>query len=102
MDGPEGVDIPDRTKDMYGPYGDMRDQTTIQKGKCWTDSAFFNDDDVKQIAKCALDVFDAHTDATFMWTAHNEIEPRWDYLKAFDKGWLTRDSTSTSDLKFVQ
>jgi len=32
MDGPEGVDIPDRTKDMYGPYGDMRDQTTIQKG----------------------------------------------------------------------
>lgn len=49
----QAVDIPDRTMDMYGPFGDMRNQTTIQKGKCWTDSAFFDDDAVMNISKCA-------------------------------------------------
>jgi len=23
-----------------------------------------------------------------MWTAHNEIEEKWDYIRAYDKGWL--------------
>ena len=48
----QAVDF-DRTADMLGPFGDMRDQTTIQKGKCWTDSAFFDDDAVMNISKCA-------------------------------------------------
>lgn len=78
---------------MYGPYGDLRNQTTIQEGKCWTDSAHFNDDEVKQIAQCALDAFDTHTNATFMWTARNEIEARWSYIEAYDNGWFVRNQT---------
>lgn len=27
-----------------------------------------------------------------MWTARNEIEPRWDYLKAYEKGWITNST----------
>jgi len=77
---------------MLGPYGDpdFIDQTTIQNGKCTSDSLYFSDDEVKAIAKCALDVFDEHVNATFMWTAHNEIEPRWDYIKAYDAGWVNK------------
>ncbi len=26
--------------------------------------------------------------ATFFWTAHNELEPKWDYIRAWDMGWI--------------
>ena len=88
---------------MLGPYGDMRNQTTIQNGKCTSDSLHFTDADVKEIAKCALDTFDDHVNATFMWTAHNEIEPRWDYIKAHDNGWFDRSAPSEPEtLTFIQ
>jgi len=47
---------------------------------------------MSSIAKCALDAFDDHVNATFMWTAHNEIEPRWDYVKAYDAGWVNKNA----------
>jgi hypothetical protein len=25
-----------------------------------------------------------------MWTAHNEIEAKWDYIRAYDMGWINR------------
>jgi hypothetical protein len=63
---------------------------TIQSGTCSTDSEFFNSEEVKTIAKCALKSFDRHVDATFMWTAHNEINAKWDYVKAWDNGWINK------------
>lgn len=27
-----------------------------------------------------------------MWTAHNEIEERWSYVKSYDMGWINQAS----------
>jgi len=37
-----------------------------------------------------LKAWDRHVDATFFWTAHNEIEEKWDYVKAWDLGWIDK------------
>lgn len=29
-----------------------------------------------------------------MWTAHNEIEEKWDYVKAWDLGWINKTALS--------
>jgi len=89
----KGVDIPDRTKaDPYGPFGDptMANSTLIVAGTCTSDSNFFQGAAVEKIARCALDTFDRHLNATFMWTAHNEIEEKWDYVKAWDLMWINK------------
>jgi glucan 1,3-beta-glucosidase len=39
---PLGVDIPDRTAPMYGPYGSNK-LSVVKAGKCPIDSAYFND-----------------------------------------------------------
>ena len=68
---------------------------------------------MKKIAKCALDSFDAHIEGHFLGTAHNEIEAKWDYVKAWNNGWINTtalpenttlvDSTSSeTELKFMQ
>jgi len=80
----------DRTADILGPFGTANNikDVTIQKGTCSSDSDFFSDEEVGVIGKCALKAFDRHVEATFLWTAHNEIESRWDYVRAWDKGWI--------------
>jgi hypothetical protein len=86
----EVVDF-DRTVSMFGPYGSGdKMQNTIQEGYCSYDSSFFNDDQIKQIGSCALKAFDDHVNVTFMWTSHKEIEPKWDYIREYDQGWLNR------------
>jgi len=92
-DAGKGVDIPDRTKtDAYGPFGDptMANSSLIVQGTCTSDSLYFKGDNVTKIARCALDTFDRHVNATFLWTAHNEIEEKWDYVKAWDLGWINK------------
>ena len=27
---------------------------------------------------------------SFFWTAHNEIEEKWDYIRAWDLGWINK------------
>ena len=88
----------DRTVDMLGPFGGIPEKGCIHKGKCPSDSTYFSDQEVGQIAKCAFKAFDAKVGATFFWTAHNEIEPRWDFVKAHDNGWFERDSNTTEFL----
>lgn len=60
----------------------------VSNGMCWDDSELFNDAEVGMIAKCAQDVFNTYTDATFMWTARTEIEQRWSYIDSYDRKWL--------------
>lgn len=87
----EAVDF-DRNAESLGPYGTANniDDVIIKKGMCSTDSDYFSQDDVKMIAKCALKAWDRHVDATFFWTGHNEIEEKWDYVKAWDLGWIDK------------
>lgn len=84
----EAVDF-DRTAEVLGPFGSGDPQYyNIMKGMCTSDSAKFTDDDVKEIAKCALTSYNAHVQGHFLWAGHVEIEPRWDFIQAYDKGWL--------------
>jgi len=53
---------------------------------------------VRTIAKCALKAFDRHVGGTFLWTAHNEIEAKWDYVKAWDNGWIDKPTTQETML----
>jgi len=37
---------------------------------------------------CALRAFNDIVSAQFLWTFRNELEDKWNYVNAFDKGWL--------------
>ena len=92
---PEGVGTDfDRTAAILGPFGSdgtgEREDVCIQKGRCSKDSAFFNHEEIETIARCAVASFDRHLNATFLSTAHTEIEERWDYVKAWDLGWINK------------
>ena len=85
-----GVDF-DRTAANLGPFGQTgltRDHSTIQNGTCALDSDYFSDDDVMVLGQCVLDVFNENVDGHFMWTVRNELEPRWNYITSYDKGWI--------------
>jgi glucan 1,3-beta-glucosidase len=87
----QAVDF-DRTADILGPFGGkLSTGACIQKGKCSTDSKFFSFDQVNKIAKCAMGSWNDHVQGSFFWTAHNEIDVKWDYIRAWDLGWINPD-----------
>lgn len=89
-----GADF-DRTAAVLGPHGTgNQDNVAIHNGKCSTDSEFFSHAEVETIARCALDSYDRHVNATFLWTAKNEIEEKWDYVRAWDLGWINKTALS--------
>ena len=58
------------------------------KNYCWDDSDEFNFEQVKEIATCMKQSMDKYTTAQFMWTARNEFQAKWDYIRAWNKGWI--------------
>ena len=81
----------DRTATKLGPYGQhglTRSHSTIQAGTCAIDSAYFDDSQVMKLGQCILDTFNENVEAHFMWTVRNELEPRWNYITAYDNGWV--------------
>ena len=86
----------DRTASVLGPFGEGNpDNVNIHEGKCSTDSDFFTHSQVAEIGKCTLDIFDQYVGAQFLWTAHNEIEATWDYIRAWDLGWINTQALET-------
>jgi hypothetical protein len=77
----------DRTADTLGPWGES-DRSMVKKGQCARDSTFFSESDIKDLADCTRKVFDDHVAGHFLWTARNELEDRWNYVNAYDKGWI--------------
>lgn len=67
-------------------------QATIRNGKCAKDSTFFSEEQVSQLGGCAIRAFDDAVQGHFLWTFRNELEDRWNYVTAFDKGWLNADN----------
>jgi glucan 1,3-beta-glucosidase len=94
-----GVDF-DRTAAILGPFG-SNDLSTIRNGKCPIDSAFYSDDDVNTLGKCATSIMDQYVAGQFMWTFRNELEPRWSYVQAYDAGWIKRGGPREST-EFLQ
>lgn len=95
---PDGIAVDfDRDAPILGPFGSgWKDWFAIHKGKCSTDSTYFNETQVRDIAKCALASYDKHLNGTFLWTAHNEIEEKWDYIKAWDLMWINKTEVPES------
>ena len=100
----EGVDF-DRTAESLGPYGAngaalTSDHAVIKSGKCAIDSDYYDDDQVMRLGQCSLDIFNGNVAGHFMWTLRNELEPRWEYLASYKKGWI-KNKTETVE-EFTQ
>eukprot|EP00806_Schmidingerella_arcuata_P000787 Macronucleus_171.p1 GENE.Macronucleus_171~~Macronucleus_171.p1 ORF type:complete len:405 (+),score=195.34 Macronucleus_171:1-1215(+) len=91
----------DRNAEKLGPYGSSglnRSHSTIQKGKCPIDSAYYSDDQVMRLGQCTLDIFNGTVEGHFMWTVRNELEPRWSYTSSYDMGWIKNKSENKPEL----
>jgi len=94
---PEDVAVDfDRTAEILGPFGGGTTLGAIQKGQCMIDSEFFNDDQTMELAKCMMDAFNTYIDGHFIWAAKNELEERWSYVQAYDKGYLNPNVSFSS------
>lgn len=94
-----GTDF-DRTADTLGPYGQTGlpyDHSTIKNGTCAMDSDFYPSDQVMRLGQCVMDIFNGNVEGHFMWTVRNELEPRWEYVGAYDAGWINQN-TSTVEI----
>ena len=91
----------DRTAEMLGPYG-SNTLSTIQNGKCPRDSAHFPEADIMRLGQCATYVMDDMVQGMFMWTFRNELEDKWNYITAFDKGWIKRTTFPPANTEFLQ
>lgn len=84
----------DRTAATLGPFGssavgqENRSHAFVKEGKCAIDSDHYKDEDVMRLGQCALDVFNWAVEGHFMWTVRNELEPRWEYTRSYDAGWI--------------
>lgn len=94
-----GVDF-DRTAEKLGPFG-SNELSTVHKGKCPIDSAFYSDDEVNTLGKCSTSIMDQYVAGQFLWTFRNELEPRWSYAEAYDAGWIKRGGPREST-EFLQ
>ena len=45
-------------------------------------------------------IFNANVAGHFMWTARNELEERWNYITAYDNGWI-KNSPATEGANFT-
>lgn len=46
-----------------------------------------------------LDIFNDYVDGHFMWTVRNELEPRWNYIDSYDKGWIVNGSDGLNSFR---
>ena len=100
-----GTDF-DRTAARLGPYGTeglIFQQALIKEGMCAIDSEHFSEDQVLQLGQCLLDTFNENVEGHFMWTVRNQLEDRWSYVTAYDKGWVkNKPSNSTESIELDQ
>ena len=98
LDDSTGTDF-DRTAAMLGPYG-SNTLSTIQYGKCPKDSAYFSDSDVQVLGTCLMYILNDNVAGHFLWTARNELEERWNYVTAYDNGWIKNSAATDPDASF--
>ena len=64
----------------------------MKKGMCPFDSDQFNDKETQRLATSMLKTLNKHVEGQFMWNFRNEMEDKWSYMNAFDKGWINQNS----------
>ena len=43
-----------------------------------------------------LKTFNKHVEGQFMWNFRNELEDKWNYVTAYDKGWIKQETLEFS------
>ena len=66
---------------------------------CPIDSKYFRDRQVANLGADYMDTFNTHVSGQFFWNFRTELEPRWNYITAYDNGWLP---SSTAAEEFLQ
>ena len=88
----------DRTaEEALSPFGSSSVSTPI-KGMCPRDSAHFHDKKIAKLGADYIETFDKEASGHFFWNFRNEMEPRWNYITAYDNGWLP----SSTPTEFLQ
>jgi glucan 1,3-beta-glucosidase len=91
------VYYPDVNAAMLGPVGESN-RSTVQYGKCATDSTWFTEANTQELADCVHESFEKHVAGQFLWNFRNELEVKWSYIEAYDKGWLNFKQTKAEFL----
>jgi hypothetical protein len=55
-----------------------------------------------RLGQCTLDVFNWAVEGHFMWTVRNELEPRWEYTRSYDAGWIKNATSFPKNPELVQ
>ena len=91
----------DRTAEKQGPFG-TGEESTPMLGKCPRDSKHFHNHAVQNLGKDYYETFDSHVEGSFFWNFRNELEPRWNYVTAYDNGWLASSASAPAIDTFTQ
>ena len=46
-----------------------------------------------------LNTFNKHVEGQFLWNFRNELEDKWNYVTAYDKGWLKQTTEESIDIQ---
>ena len=84
----------DRTAEQLGPFASGQ-ESLIKKGMCPIDSAHWSEEQTHDLAQFVLSTFNKHVEGQFMWNFRNEMEDKWNYVTAYDKGWIKQGSSDT-------
>lgn len=85
---------PDSAKGQQGPFG--TGMSTPRNGLCPIDRPWPDDDSVtRRLAHKKLSAF-IRISGHFFWNFKTELEPKWSYLDAVERGWIPRDTTRWS------
>ena len=60
---------------------------------CPIDSDHFSERQTRRLAKSMLKTFNDHVEGQFMWNFRNEMEDKWSYVNAYDKGWINQNTS---------
>lgn len=100
LPAPYNADYIDENAAMLGPVGES-DRAAIRYGTCARDSTWFTHDNTLGLAQCTHESFTKHVAGNFLWNFKNELEPKWSYIEAFNKGWINF-SAQAQNSSFLQ
>ncbi|KAG8458494.1 hypothetical protein KFE25_003029 [Diacronema lutheri] len=86
---------PDEAKAEQGPFG--TGMSTPRYGWCPVDRPWPDDDAAtRRLALKKLNAFQG-VSGWFFWNFKTELEPKWSYLAAVERGWMPRDPSAWND-----
>ena len=69
----------------------------VKKGMCPIDSDHFSERQTHRLARSMLKTFNKHVEGQFMWNFRNEMEDKWSYVNAYDKGWINQTNSDENE-----